>query len=144
MAELPAQPSAQITYTDTHLDNLQKSVAGSLQNAGVPVAYEAVKPVHVPDQPAENIVDQAKIDMENRIPGSFKSTPETALSPLSALSEQLNYADQLVTGRSHVVGEAQHFTAQRAEKEDRKMQFTNEPQKDNRGPVQKFVDWLHD
>lgn len=144
MAEVPAQPSAQITYTETRLNDLQKSVAGNLQSAGVPVTYEAVKPVHVPDQPAENIIDQGKIDMENKIPGSFRSTPETALSPLSALSEHFNYADQLVTGRTHVVGEAQHFTAQRAEKEDRKMQFTNEPKKDSRGPVKKFVDWLHD
>jgi hypothetical protein len=82
--------------------------------------------------------------MENNIPGSFKSTPETALSPLKALSEHLDYADQLVTGRTHVVGEAQSFTAHRDEKENKKIEFNNAPKQDTRSAVKKLVDWLHD
>lgn len=144
----PAPPSAKsdplISYTDNHLKDLHKNVADNLQQAGANVAYEEVKPVHVPDEHAKNIVDQTQVNAERSIPGSFKSTPETALSPLKTLSEHLDYADQLVTGRSHVIDEANRFTAHKKEKEDKKLKFKNEPAKDTRGPVKKLVDWLHE
>lgn len=132
-----------VTYTDDHLQNLQSSVASNLKDAGVNTSYNAVKPIHVPDARPENMIDQGKVDTENSIPASFNSTPETALSPLKTLSEHLDYADQLVTGRSHVIDESQRFTDQKKEKEDKKMEFNNQPKTDNRGPVKKFVDWLH-
>lgn len=133
-----------ITYTDDQLKGVQQSVAENLTQAGVKTPYEAVKPIHVPDERAKNIVDQTQVDTERSIPGSFKSTPETALSPLKALSEHLDYADQLVTGRSHVIDNASRFSAHKNEKEDKKMKFANAPKKDSRGPVKKLVDWLHD
>lgn len=138
-----AQPTAAITYTDNHLPNLQKNVAANLQNGGVQVPYEAVKPAHVPDEKPKNIIDQGKVDTEKSVPTSFNSTPETALSPLKVLSEHLDYADQLVTGRSHVMGEAGRFTDFKKEKEDKRMEFANAPKTDTRTPVKKFVDWLH-
>lgn len=139
----PSNPAAPLTFTDDHLPALQRSVASNLQNAGVKVPYEAVKPSHVPDEKPGNIIDEKKIQTERSVPESFNSTPETALSPLKTLSEHLDYADQLVTGRSHVVGDAQPFAGFKKEKEDKRMQFANTPQKNQKGPVKKFVDWLH-
>lgn len=138
-----AQPTAPITYTDDHLPNLQKNIAENLTQAGVKTPYQAVKPIHVPDGTPKNIADEEKIAAEKSIPESFKSTPETAFSPLKDLSEHLDYADQVVTGRSHVIDEANRFTAFKNEKEDKRMAFANTPQKDTRTPVKKFVDWLH-
>src|SRR5687768_9193253 len=106
-----------LTYTDDHLNGVQRKVADNLKEAGVKVPYEAVKPIHVPDERPKNLVDQTQIDAERSIPGSFKSTPETALSPLKAISEHLDYADQLVTGRTHVIDEASRFAAHKDEKE---------------------------
>lgn len=140
---MPDTAAPVISYTDDHLDGVQKNVAENLVQAGVKTSYEAVKPVHVPDEIPKKI-DQGKIDTEKSVPGSFNSTPETALSPLKALSEHLDYADQLVTGRSHVVDEASRFSAHKNEKEDKKMKFANSPKKDSRSPVKKLVDWLHD
>lgn len=137
------EPTAAITYTDNHLPNLHKNVAASLQQAGAKVPYQAVKPIHVPDEAPKNYIDQNQVNVEKSIPGSFKSTPETALSPLKALSEHLDYADQLVTGRSHVVGEAQSFANFKNEKEDKRMEYANSPKPVNHSPVKKFVDWLH-
>lgn len=135
--------TAPITYTDNHLPALQKSVARNLQTAGVNVTYEAVKPIHVPDEAPRNIIDEKKIQAERSVPDSFKSTPETALSPLGTLSEHLDYADQLVTGRSHITGDARPFSGFKKEKEDKRMEFANKPQKEKKGHVKKFVDWLH-
>lgn len=132
-----------ITYTDDQLESVQQNVVGNLKQAGIDVPYEAVKPVHVPDERAKNIVDQTQIDAERSIPGSFKSTPETALSPLKAISEHLDYADQLVTGRTHVIDEASRFSAHKDEKEQKRMNQANAPKTDSRTPVKKFVDWLH-
>ena len=144
MPNVPApQPDPAITYTDDHLPSLHKNVAASLQNAGVPVPYQAVKPTHVPDEKHGNIIDQGKVDTEKSVPASFNSTPETALSPLKTLSEHLDYADQLVTGRSHVMDEAHRFTDFKKEKEDKRMEFANAPRTDTRTPVKKLVDWLH-
>lgn len=137
------QPSPAITYTDNHLTDLQNNVAANLQQAGIKTPYQAVKPVHVPDENARNIVDQTQVEAERSVPGSFKSTPETAFSPLKDLSEHLDYADQVVTGRSHVVDEAHRFTAFKNEKEDKALEFKNAPKEDTRSPVKKFVDWLH-
>ena len=81
--------------------------------------------------------------LEKSVPESFNSTPETALSPLKALSEHLDYADQIVTGRTHVIDEAHRFASFKTEKEDKKIQFANTPKTDTRSPVKKFVDWLH-
>lgn len=142
-ATQPAEPKGSITYTDDHTNALHKNVAQNLQQAGVKTTYQAIKPVHVPDEHARNIVDQTQVDAEKSIPGSFKSTPETAFSPLKDLSEHLDYADQVVTGRSHVIDNAHRFTAFKNEKEDKQMEFKNTPKKDDRGPVKKFVDWLH-
>lgn len=133
-----------VTFTDDHLNNLQKSVAGNLQQAGVKVPYEAVKPVHVPDATPVSHIDQNQIDIEKSIPGSFVSTPETPLSPLKALSEHLDYADQIVTGRTHVMGEAGSFAQQKEEKEQKRMEMANAPRVDSRTAVKKFVDWLHE
>jgi len=108
------------------------------------LAYKTVKPVHVPEEGAKRMVDEGRIKMEKSIPESFNSTPETALSPLKAFSEHLDYADQLVTGRTHVIDESQRFTAHKQEKEDKKMKFINEPQKKPTNPVKKFVDWLYE
>ena len=135
--------TAVITHTDDHLKSLHQNVAKNLNHAGVKTEYKAVKPSHVPDERPKNLVDQSKIDTENSVPESFKSTPETAFSPLGELHEHLDYADQLVTGRSHVVDEANKFTAFKKEKEDKKMKFSNTPKSESRGPVKKFVDWLH-
>lgn len=137
------EPTAVLTFTDNHLPNLQKNVAASLAQAGAKVPYQAVKPIHVPDEAPKNYIDQNQVNVEKSIPGSFKSTPETALSPLKALSEHLDYADQLVTGRSHVVGESQSFTDFKSEKEDKRMEYANSPKPISQSPVKKFVDWLH-
>lgn len=151
-----AQPQAKtdpaITYTDDQLTGLQKSVASNLQKAGVRVplgevassAYEAVKPIHVPDATPVNIVDLEKINTEKSVPASFNSTPETAFSPLKALSEHLDYADQIVTGRTHITDEAHRFSALKDEKEQKRMIQANAPKTDVRGPVKKLVDWLHE
>lgn len=136
--------TAVITHTDDHLKKLQHNVAKNLNNAGVKTEYKTVKPIHVPDERAVNIVDQGKIDTENSVPQSFKSTPETALSPLGELHEHLDYADQLVTGRSHVTGDSSRFTAFKNEKENKRLAFANSPKKESRGPVKKLVDWLHE
>jgi len=145
MPDTALQPSnPAIIYTDDQLKGVQQSVAQNLNQAGVKVAYEAVKPIHVPDERPKNLIDQTQVNAEKSIPGSFKSTPETALSPLKVLSEHLDYADQLVTGRSHVIDDASRFSAHKNEKEDKKMQFANAPKKDSRSPVKKFVDWLHE
>lgn len=144
-------PSAQqtiqdppITYTDDQLKSLQQDVAGNLRQAGVNASFEAIKPSHVPDERPKNVVDEVKVKTENSIPGSFNSTPETALSPLKALSEHLDFADQIVTGRTHIIDEAQRFSAHKVEKENKRMKFENNPNKNPRGPVKMFVDWLHD
>lgn len=136
------QETAAITFTDDHLTGLHKSVADNLKQAGVVTPYVAVKPIHVPGEQPKRI-DQTQIEAEGSVPGSFKSTPETALTPLKALSEHLDYADQLVTGRSHVLGEADRFTSFKKEKEGKRMEFANTPKSDSRGPVKKLVDWLH-
>lgn len=136
--------TAVITHTDDQLKNLHHNVAKNLSHAGVKTEYQAVKPIHVPDERPKNIVDQSKIDTENSVPGSFKSTPETAFSPLGELHEHLDYADQLVTGRSHVTGDSSPFTAFKKEKEDKRLAFANSPKKESRGPVKKLVDWLHE
>jgi hypothetical protein len=141
-AQQSANPA--ITYTDDHLKGVQQKVAQNLNEAGVKTPYQAVKPIHVPEERAKNIVDQTQVDAERSIPGSFKSTPETALSPLKALSEHLDYADQIVTGRTHVIDEASRFAAHKDEKEQKRMQYANSPKTDSRTPVKKFVDWLHD
>lgn len=133
-----------MTFTDDHLKNMQQSVAGNLQQAGVNAPYEAVKPIHVPDARPTSYVDQNQIDIEKTVPESFSSTPETPLSPLKVLSEHLDYADQIVTGRTHVMGESQRFAQQKDEKEQKRMEQANAPRTDSRGPVKKFVDWLHD
>lgn len=138
-----SKATAPVIYTDDRLPGLQKSVANNLQAAGVNATYEAVKPIHVPDEAPKNIIDEKTIQAERSVPGSFKSTPETALSPLRTISEHLDYADQLVTGRSHIVGDAHPFTGFKKEKEDKRMQFANTPQKEKKGHVKKFVDWLH-
>lgn len=143
-AAAPQQNNSAITYTDDQLRNMQHNVAANLQNAGVKVDYQAVKPVHVPEEGAKNIIDEGRVKAEKSIPESFNSTPETALSPLKAISEHLDYADQLVTGRTHVIDESQRFTAHKQEKEDKKMKFRNEPQKQSTNPVKKFVDWLYE
>lgn len=140
----PTKSDPLLTYTDDHLKDLHKKVADNLHQAGAKVPYEAVKPIHVPDEHAINIANQTHVNTERSIPESFKSTPETALSPLKAISEHLDYADQLVTGRSHVVDDANRFTAHKKEKEDKKLQFQNEPKKESKSPVKKLVDWLHD
>jgi hypothetical protein len=142
-AQAPVNPNPAITYTDDRLKDLHKSVASSLQQAGANVPFEAVKPIHVPDAPAASYIDQNQIDIEKSVPESFGSTPVTPLSPLKALSEHLDYADQIVTGRTHVMGEAQRFTTQKEEKEQKRMEFANMPKSDSRTPVKKFVDWLH-
>ena len=143
-ASAPQQNNSTITYTDDQLRNMQHNVASNLQNAGVQIDYQSVKPVHVPDERPKNIIDQTQTNTENSVPGSFNSTPETAFSPLKALSEHLDYADQIVTGRTHVIDEAQRFSKHKTEKENKKMAFDNNPDKQPRGPVKKFVDWLHD
>lgn len=135
--------TAQITYTDNHLNNLHQNVAVNLKQAGVNTPYQAVKPIHVPDAQPRTITEQGKIDDEKSVPGSFNTTHETALSPLKALSEHLDYADQIVTGRSHVVDEASRFTAHRDEKEQKKLEYANAPKAESKSPVKKFVDWLH-
>lgn len=135
--------TAVITHTDDHLKQAHAKIAKSLNEAGANVPFEAVKPSHVPDERPKNIVDQVKVDAENSVPGSFRSTPETPFSPLKDLSEHLDYADQLVTGRSHVVDEAHRFSAFKKEKEDKRLEFANSPKSANHGPVKKFVDWLH-
>lgn len=135
--------TAVITRTDEQLRDLHKNLAKSLTDAGVKTHHNAIKPVHVPDESPVNIVDQGKVDAENSVPGSFKSTPETPFSPLKDLSEHLDYADQIVTGRSHVVDEANRFQAFKIEKENKRLEFANSPKKETRGPVKKFVDWLH-
>lgn len=135
--------TAVITHTEDHLKDLHKNVAKSLADAGVNTLKTAVKPVHVPEEGAKHIVDQSRVDAENSVPGSFKSTPETPFSPLKDLSEHLDYADQVFTGRSHVVDEARRFSAFKKEKEDKRLEFVNSPKKENHGPVKKFVDWLH-
>lgn len=144
-------PSAQqtkqdslITYTDDQLTGVQQSIAGNLKQAGVNISYEAVKPSHVPDERPDNVIDEVKVKTENSVPQSFNSTPETALSPLKALSEHLDFADQIVTGRTHIIDEAKRFSAHKVEKEDKKMKFANDPNKNSRGPVKRFVDWLHE
>jgi hypothetical protein len=142
-APAPVTTNPAITYTDDYLKDLHKSVAGSLQQAGVNVPYEAVKPIHVPDARPTSYIDQNQINIDKSVPESFASTPQTPLSPLSALSEHLDYADQIVTGRTHVMGEAQRFTKQKEEKEQKRMEFANMPKTDSRTPVKKFVDWLH-
>lgn len=138
-----ASQNIPVTYTDNHLKGVQQNVAANLQQAGVKTTYEAVKPIHVPDEHPKNLIDEKKVQAEKSVPESFVSTPETALSPLKALSEHLDYADQVVTGRTHVIDEAHRFAQQKNEKEDKKMQFVNAPKKDTRGPVKKFVDWLY-
>ena len=138
-----AQTNPTITYTDDHLKTLHQNVATNLKAAGAKVPYQAVKPIHVPDEQPKNIIDEDKIDTERSVPESFKSTPETSLTPLKALSEHLDYADQIVTGRSHVVDEAQRFTAFKNEKEEKRMQFASTPKTEHKTPVKKFVDWLH-
>lgn len=143
-AAAPQSISPAITFTDDHLKNMQQNVASQLQSAGVNTNYQAVKPIHVPEEGAKKIIDEGRIQVEKSIPESFNSTPETALSPLKAISEHLDYADQLVTGRTHVIGESNRFTAHKLEKEDKKMKFKNEPQKDSSNPVKKFVDWLYE
>ena len=141
-----AQPKQDpsVIYTDDQLKNVHKSVAENLKQAGVNVPYQAVRPVHVPDESARHIVDQTQVDAERSIPGSFKSTPETALSPLKAISEHLDYADQIVTGRTHVVDSASRFAAHKEEKEQNRMKQANAPKTVSKGPVKKLVDWLHD
>jgi hypothetical protein len=141
-----AQPKQDpsVTYTDDQLKNVQQSVAGNLKQAGVEVPYEAVKPIHVPDARPTSYIDQNQIDIEKTVPGSFNSTPQTALSPLKVLSEHLDYADQIVTGRTHVIDDASRFSAHKDEKEQKRMQYANAPKTDSRTPVKKFVDWLHD
>ena len=140
-----AQPKQDpsITYTDDQLKNVQQSVAGNLKQAGVNVPFEAVKPIHVPDARPTSYIDQNQIEIEKTVPESFGSTPETALSPLKVLSEHLDYADQIVTGRTHVVDDASRFTAHKDEKEQKRMQQANAPKTDSKTPVKKFVDWLH-
>ena len=133
-----------ITYTDDQLNNLHQNVAANLQQAGVKVPYEAVKPIHIPEAHPRTIDDQNAIDDKKSVPESFNTTPETALSPLKALSEHLDYADQLVTGRSHVTDEASRFTAFRKEKEDKKQEYATTPRTKSSSPVKKFVDWLHE
>ena len=135
--------TAVITHTDDHLKSLHQNVAKNLNHAGVKTEYKAVKPVHVPDEQPKNIIDHSRINAEESVPTSFKSTPETAFSPLGELHEHLDYADQLVTGRSHITGDANPFTAFKKEKEDKRMKFANTPKSDSRGSVKKFVDWLH-
>ncbi len=145
------QETAAISFTEDHLTSLHKNVADNLQQAGIKTpldgvassAYVAVRPVHVPEENPKRMVDQTQINAESSVPGSFKSTPETALSPLKALSEHLDYADQIVTGRSHVLDEAERFTSFKKEKEGKRMEFANTPKSDSRGPVKKLVDWLH-
>lgn len=138
-----ANTNSAVTYTDDHLSDLHKTVASNLQNAGVDVPFEAVKPIHVPDGTPVSMVDQVKVDTEHDMPGSFNSTPETAFSPLKAFSEHLDYADQVVTGRTHVIDEADRFSKQKGEKEQKRMEQANAPKTDTRGPVKKLVDWLH-
>lgn len=141
----PLQTSSPaITYTDDQLTGLQKSVAANLAQAGAKVPYEAVKPIHVPDARPTSYIDQNQIEIEKSVPESFGSTPQTALSPLKVFSEHLDFADQIVTGRTHVIDEAQRFSRHKIEKEDKQMKFSNNPDKNSRGPVKKFVDWLHD
>lgn len=141
-----AQPKQDpsIEYTDDQLKDVQQSVASNLKQAGVEVPFEAIKPVHVPDGTPVNIVDNTKVDAERSVPESFNSTPQTALSPLKVLSEHLDYADQIVTGRTHVIDEASRFSAHKDEKEQKRMEQANAPKTDSRGPVKKLVDWLHD
>lgn len=136
--------SPSIIYTDDQLKNVQQSVVSNLKQAGVNVPYEAVKPIHVPDERARHVIDQTQVDAERSIPGSFKSTPETALSPLKAISEHLDYADQIVTGRTHVIDSASRFSAHKEEKEQKRIKQANAPKNDSKGPVKKLVDWLHD
>ncbi len=146
---MPDSPAPQpntgpaLTFTDDHLTNLHKSVTADLKKAGANVPFEAIKPIHVPDEKPKNIIDQGKVDTEKSVPTSFNSTPETALSPLKTLSEHFDYADQLVTGRTHVMDEAHRFTNFKKEKEDKRMEFANAPKTDTRTSVKKLVDWLH-
>lgn len=144
MPNAAQQNNQWVTYTDDHLKNLQQSVTSNLQQAGVSTDYEAVKPIHVPDGQPHKILDQVKIDTEKMVPESFDSTPKTTFTPLKALSEHLDYADQLVTGRSHVVGEAQGFTLQKNEKEQRRLDFANQPHERKKNWVANMVDWFYD
>ena len=140
----PVPTDQWMTHTDDHLTGMQQKVTDNLKEAGTPVPFEAVKPIHVPDGTPVNIVDEAKIATEKSVPSSFDSTPATALSPLKALSEHLDYADQIVTGRTHVLGEANSFSREKVNKEQKRMEHANAPKVDSRGPVKKLVDWLHE
>lgn len=133
-----------ITYTDDQLTNIQKSVAGNLKQAGINTNLEAVIPVHVPGGSPKITVDEDKIQAEKSVPASFNPSAETAFSPLKVLSENLDYADQIVTGRTHVVGDADKFSRRKEEKEQKRIVHSNSPQNDSAGPIKKFVAWLHD
>jgi len=160
MPEATAQKPAQIKneppvskkwveYTEDGLVNFQKSVAKKLEIAGAPHNVVPIKeyipelPIHVPDGKTVNTTEQSKVATEKSVPASFDSTPTTIFSPLKNFSGYLDYADQVVTGRTHVVGDSSKFTDHKREKEEKRMEFKNQPTKDDRGRVKKIVDWLH-
>lgn len=143
VAPAEAERQAVVTHADNQLKDLHHSVANNLHRAGVPTTYEAVKPVHVPDEPPKTVIDKEKIETEHSVPGSYDSTPKTVLSPLSEVDETLNHLDQIVTGRRVVTGQADRFAAHQDEREAKKMEFANAPKEQKPGLVKKLVDWLH-
>lgn len=132
-----------VKYNDQGQIDFQKSVQQKLSAAGiqhnpVPVT-ERELPIHVPDG---STVNTTLKDIP-QVSGAYGDA-KTPLSGLSGLSEHLDYADQLVTGRSHVIDAAHRFTTQKDEKEEKRLKEANRPKKISRGPIKKFVAWLHD
>lgn len=135
-----------IVNLDVYKEEKLRKISGHVGEAlGKPVSVQSVQPVidhplpiHIPTGETVNTTNKNI----PKVTGSYGES-RTALSDLSALSEHWDFADQIVTGRSHVVGKSVHFDEIKKKKEEERLQFANQPKNEEVGAVKKFVNWLH-
>lgn len=134
---------------ETELNGIRAGIGinadSALGNTGRP--HNPIPVIEQPPQVLSHIPDGKTINTSGQnipvVRGSYGET-KTPLSGLSVFSEHLDYADQLVTGRDHVVGSADEFTRRKAEKEASRLAEANWPKGKSSGPIKKLIAWLHD
>lgn len=140
-AQLKTPLAEKPVIVEDRLDGIREKVGKSAEEAmnephdPVPIGEQSP---HVP----EGITTNTTLQNIPKVSGSYGEA-KTPFSGLSTLSEHLDYADQLVTGRDHVIDAAHRFTTQKAEKEAKGVE-ANRPEEDSKGPIGKFFAWLHD